>query len=376
MKAWTFQDPRQKKEHGTKAPWSVGWYDPQGRRKSKRLGLKSAAEKYRRRIEGELAAGVYEQQSRKSWKEFRSEFDSRVASGMCPTTRQATIAALDIFERIAKPTRVSAIDTTTIADFVKVRRTERGLKKGSTLSPATVNKELRHIKATLRIAHEWECLPRVPKIRMMKEPQKLIRYVTADHFALLYQACDAVRLPEGLPYPAADWWRAMLTFNFMTGWRIGEPLSLLRDDLDLEEGFAITRHGDNKGKRSERVPLHPVVIDHLRKLAGFDVVVFPWHHSRRRLYDEFDLIHKAAGIRLPCHEDHEHTDACHRYGFHDLRRAFATLNAGHMTPDALQALMRHRSYTTTQRYINMADQLHRSVEGLQVPDVLKSVAAG
>jgi hypothetical protein len=49
-----------------------------------------------------------------------------------------------------------------------------------------------------------------------------------------------------------------------------------------------------------------------------------------------------------CRGNHEHTPACHFYGFHDLRRAFATMNAGQLTPDALQALTRHKSYLTTQ----------------------------
>jgi hypothetical protein len=45
------------------------------------------------------------------------------------------------------------------------------------------------------------------------------------------------------------------------------------------------------------------------------------------------------------------------------------MNADRLTGDALQALMRHKSYTTTQRYINMARQLDQSVEVLYVPDV-------
>jgi hypothetical protein len=34
--------------------------------------------------------------------------------------------------------------------------------------------------------------------------------------------------------------------------------------------------------------------------------------------------------------------------------------------------MRHKSYTTTQRNINMASQLDEAVDALHVPDVLKT----
>ena len=45
------------------------------------------------------------------------------------------------------------------------------------------------------------------------------------------------------------------------------------------------------------------------------------------------------------------------------------MNAPRLTGDALQALMRHKSYATTQRYINMARQLDDSVKVLYVPDL-------
>jgi integrase len=162
----------------------------------------------------------------------------------------------------------------------------------------------------------------------------------------------------------------------MTGWRIGDIMALRREDLDLEEAFAITRAEDNKGNREERVKLHPVVIDHLRQLPVFSPVVFPWNHHRRTLDDEFHRIQEAAGIHLPCRRNHQHTPACHVYGFHDLRRAFATMNADKLTADALQALMRHKSYQTTQLYINMARQMDAAVAILHVPAVLKNRKAG
>src|SRR5262249_30843564 len=147
---------------------------------------------------------------------------------------------------------------------------------------------------------------------------------------------------------------------------------LRRDDLDLETGIAITRWEDNKGKRDERVKLHPVVVEHLKKLPGFTPTVFPWNHNKTTLYNEFTAIQEKAGIHLPCNEKHKHTPACHVYGFHDLRRAFATMNADRLTGDALQALMRHKSYSTTQRYINIARQMDAAVASLHVPEVLRT----
>jgi integrase len=175
----------------------------------------------------------------------------------------------------------------------------------------------------------------------------------------------------------------------MTGWRIGEILALRWTDVDLDKGHAITRHTDNKGKRDEITPLHPVVIEHLKKIRAFHPNAFPWEHHRRTLDVEFAAIQDAAGIDLPCPatgkrrgeewqegDAHECTDACHRYGFHDERRAFATMNAMSMTREALQALMRHKQAETTARYINMARQLNPALAALHVPEVLKAGAAG
>ena len=376
MRAWTFQDAKQKKKLGDKSPWSVGWYDPEGKRPEKRIGSKSMAEKFRRKIEGQLAAGLYQSESRISWADFRAEYEQKILAGMEPGTRGETLGGLNHSQRIVKPGRLQAIKTQTIDLFIAKRRTERGRNKGDTISPATVNKNLRHLKTVFRVAHDWGYLPEVPRFRMLKEPQKLPRYVTPEHFAMIYGACDTARWPAGFDYSPADWWRALLTFMYMTGWRICEPLALRWDDVSLDDGWAITRAADNKGKRDEKVPLHPIVVEHLRKIVDFGHLVFPWMNAHRAIWTEFEEIQKAAGIHLPCHAEHEHTDSCHAYGYHDLRRAFATMNASRLTGDALQSLMRHKAYSTTHRYINMSRQLDDAVEALHVPDVLRPADDG
>jgi integrase len=380
MKAWVYQDDKQVKKIGADAAsWYVGWLDPEGKRRCKSCGPgargKDAAEKLARRTEGELLAGTYKSNSRKMWPEFRKEYETRILDGLSPRTREEVTAALNHFERLAKPGKVSTIVTARIAEFVAARRKESGKKRASTVSPATVNKELRHLRAILGAAAEWGYLPTVPKFRMEKEPKSLPSYIPGEHFAAVYAKCEVARFPAGLPYPAADWWRGLLVTGYMTGWRISELLGLRRDDLDLEAGTAITRAKDNKGKRDEIARLHPVVVEHLRGLTSFHPTVFPWPHYKTTLYNEFAAIQEAAEICLPCGDEHEHTRFCHVYGFHDLRRAFATMNADKLTPDALQSLMRHKSYSTTQRYINIARQLDPAVANLHVPEVLRKKAA-
>jgi integrase len=88
--------------------------------------------------------------------------------------------------------------------------------------------------------------------------------------------------------------------------------------VEMDKATALSRAADNKGKRDQFIPLHPIVVEHLRKLASFDPGIFPWNHSRSILLRHFAALQRAAGV-APASKP--------RYGFHDLRRAFATMNA-------------------------------------------------
>ncbi len=332
MKAWLFQDHRQKEKLGDACPWSVGWIDPDGKRKSKRLGSESAAKKYQRKIEGQLAAGTYENRSRAGWADFEKEFKANVMAGMKPGTRDATQYALNHWNKIAKPVRMASITSRTIADYVAKRRTEKRSKKGPIVSPATINKELRTIRAVLRKAHRWGYLPRLPEFDFLKEPGRLPTYVTPEHFGAIYGACKVATAPGRIPFPAADWWRGLLTMAYMTGWRIGSLLSLRWQDVDLKAGTAMSLAEHNKGGRDMVTPLHPLAVDHLERLTAgrFGALVFPWNEDRRRLWDEFATIQDAAGVK-PATGPKPH------YGFHDFcARAFATMNADKLSADTLQ----------------------------------------
>ena len=207
--------------------------------------------------------------------------------------------------------------------------------------------------------------------------KQLETFVSTEHFSAIYEACKSARFPNDLPnIEPADWWRGLLVMAFMTGWRISQLRALRWEDVDLENGTALSRADDNKGKRDTKIPLHPLTIEHLRKLEGsFERYVFAWNQHNRTLWSHFHEIQEAAklsdGSPLP-----KGGKNGSRYGLHDLRRGFATANAGKMDLFQLQALMQHKSLETTRMYVNMAGQLDTVVSELEVPDILRKPATG
>ena len=175
-------------------------------------------------------------------------------------------------------------------------------------------------------------------------------------------ACDQARQPDPRSHPGmepATWWRALLATAWVSGMRIGALLALRWEDVDLDRGVVWSRGRDNKGKRDMQHDVQGAV-EFLRLLPRIDPRVFPWNHHARRLHVAFHAIQRAAGIfLLTCPEKHDHTPACHVYGFHDVRRSHATYNYGKVSDRALQQQMGHASFATTQQYIRYAE-LHQT----------------
>lgn len=369
MKAWLFQDPKRLAVLGDKCPWSVGWYDANGKRKGKQIGSKSMAEKFRRKVEGELAAGLcIVGRKRTQWSVFRQQFLDDVASTKATNTKAQYIRAFDQFQAIVHPGYVDAITTETVDKFIAKRlrgKIDSDTKETKRPEPSTVNKELRHLRAALRKAHRWGMTLDVPTFAMLREPERDPYFVDDAAFAALYGACGSQTRPEGRHYLAADWWKALLVFAYMTGWRVGEILDLRRDDLDLDAGTARVDADSTKGRREARIELHPVVIDHLRAIVGFGPFVFDWPHHERTLWADFATLKETAGLDFAG-------------AFHRLRFGFANANVDSLPADLLQKLMRHRDQKTTRYYINAAERMKRSgvADKLHVPAVLQASATG
>lgn len=127
---------------------------------------------------------------------------------------------------------MKSINTTKVDEFIGLRKNESITVKSRggvvrLISPATVNRELRYIRAALRLAADWGFIEKVPRVRFLKLPQKLPTFVPPEHFSAMYQACEVATMPNDLPNVApADWWRGLLVLLYMTGWRVAPDLEI------------------------------------------------------------------------------------------------------------------------------------------------------
>lgn len=375
MKAWVEQDYRQKQKLGDACPWTVRWFDHDGRKRSKRIGTRENAEKFRARKEIELEKSLV-QAERIPWKRFRQEYEETVfPTWRSPYSRIEATHALDKFAEVAKPKYVDRITERTLDDYVAKRLKARGKRAGETISPETIRKEMRTIRAALNKAVRWGYLAKCPCMPDVAGYGKDKPFVTDQHFDLMMAHCDAARLPSDQHFSAEQFWKALLGMAWVTGMRKSALLSLRWEDVDLDAGVVISRAKDNKQKRDQRHKI-AAAVPLLRELHNArrarDPRVFPWNYAVLTLSRTLHAIQAAAGIELPCREDHEHTDACHRYGFHSFRYAHATYNFGRVPDRALQEQMGHASFTTTTRYIKYAEQHQQQAYDAYLPPSLKA----
>jgi len=375
-KAWPYQAHRDKQKYGDKAPWSVGWRTPDGRKRSKKIGPKSMAVKYARKKTGELAAGLCRVgPERVPWGRFRQEYEEMVLpKWRSDSSRRAARDSLALFETLVKPTHVTQVDARMLDRFVAKRLVMPGKKKGETVSPETVKKDLRTIRAALSQAKRWKYLEAVPEMPVVEGYGKDKPFVTEEHFDAIMSHCDAARLPDDQHFTAGEFWAALLATAWVTGMRKTALISLLWEDVDLDAGVALSRHLSNKGKRDQRHQIAAAVpflrVLHAVRRPG-EARVFPWNASERSLDRDLARIQKAAGIHLPCREDHEHTPQCHLYGLHAFRYAHATYNFGRVPDRDLQQQMGHQSFATTQRYIKYAEDHQQKAYDVYLPRSLK-----
>src|SRR5262249_25704096 len=135
------------------------------------------------------------------------------------------------------------------ADVVGQYRDQRfaaGSKNGKDgnrrpLSVAAVNRELALLRHLFRLAHEeWGALAAVPRIRLEREPQGRVRWLTPEEANMLLAKCREQKMD------LAD----LVEFCLLTGLRQSEALGLTWERCDRARGV-IRIEETKSGRRRE-----------------------------------------------------------------------------------------------------------------------------
>ena len=236
-----------------------------------------------------------------------------------------------------------------LLDRVHAKRLADGVAAG------TVNRTMGIIRKVLRrAAIEWEWLDRVPKVRMLPEPKRRIRWLTKDEAARLIAVCS-----ERLA--------AMVRISLETGLRRANVTGLEWSQIDLERRTAWIHPDQAKARKAIAVPLSVAAVEVLRKQVG--------KHPR--------LVFSYAGRRIRQVSTKAWYAALDRAGiedfrWHDLRHTWASWHVQAGTPlHVLQELGGWESVEMVQKYAHLStEHLAGYVDRLPVwrTDVEREVA--
>jgi len=221
------------------------------------------------------------------------------------------------------------------AEQYAAERLRQGVKR------ATVNKELRTLKAMLNKAIDWEYIQFNPisRLKSLQETDsKPPRFYTTEEMEIIYQWA---------PYNW-HWWRLMAN----TGIRRAEAL-LIQPQRDIgydEMRILSTEDGRTKSAKWREVPLP----DNAKMaLERFEKGKFLWPRVHARSISRaFENVLK----RAPLEGD--------KGSLHCLRHTYCShLVMAGQPLRVVQRLAGHANYTTTERYAHLAPGFHKDVSG-------------
>lgn len=213
-----------------------------------------------------------------------------------------------------------------VVDSVKMRKIATGVK------PATVNRMLALLRSVLiRASVDWEWLPYVPKVRLLGEPKRRVRYL------LKHQADELLgQLPAHLSHMAA--------FSLATGLRKGNVIGMQWSQVDLSRRMAWVHPDQSKSRIAIAVPLNDDAMRVLSLQVGNNskfVFTFNGKHVKQTTTAAWYKALKRCGIR--------------DFRWHDLRHTWASWHVQNGTPlHVLQELGGWESPQMVRRYAHFS----------------------
>lgn len=205
-------------------------------------------------------------------------------------------------------------------------------KQREGVTNATVNRMLEVLRAILRRSRDdWEWMDRIPRVRMLSEPKRRIRFLTVE---------EAQSLLAELPFPLRD----LATFSLATGLRRANVTGLLWSQVDLVRRVAWIHPDQAKARRAIPVPLNDEAVMLIRNQIGkHQKFVFSYRGSKITQVNTkaWRKALERAGIK--------------EFRWHDLRHTWASWHVQNGTPlHVLQEMGGWESPEMVRRYAHLS----------------------
>lgn len=204
--------------------------------------------------------------------------------------------------------------------------------------PATINRLIATLKHMFTKAVEWEMvdedvLKRIRKVKLLKENNRRLRYLTKDECQALLKECDQHVRP-------------IATVAVNTGMRKSEILNLRWENIDQQNGFILLEQADTKNGERREIPINSSVRTALKSVKRrLDIPYVFYDPDTGKPYQDVKKGFNGACRRSGIKDFH----------FHDLRHTFAShLVMAGVDLTTVKELLGHKTLTMTLRYAHLA----------------------
>jgi integrase len=215
--------------------------------------------------------------------------------------------------------------------------------------PATRNRYYQLVRSILRRAmREWQWIDRVPVVRLHREPEGRVRYLSPQEIDTLLR-----NLPEHL--------RAMTRFAFATGPRRGNVLRLRWKQIDLGRRVMHVKASEVKNRKTLGIPLNDTAIAIIREQIG--------------KHDEFVFVYQDKPLAATVNTAWRNAlkkSGIEDFHFHDTRHTWASLLIQNGVPKGMiKELGGWKSDKMVERYAHLAPE-HLAPHAAVLDRVLKA----
>jgi integrase len=232
--------------------WWVDLLLPDGQRvcQSTRCVGRAEAEAFVARLKSKSReAREYQEPSAFEWRQAAARYLEECTDKKSLSDDRDHLKKLEPYLR-SQP--LNAIDMTVLQSFIRARKEKDEVRN------ATINRALEIVRRILNLAHQdWRWIRAVPKIRMLKEPRRRVRFLRREEAQRLLNAMPAHMKP-------------IVRFALATGCRASEIFGArIESGRSRAQGrVARPHHGATKSGEGRGIPLNTDAIAALQLTLG------------------------------------------------------------------------------------------------------------